>query len=162
MWNLKKMICWTFQNGASHHWADTSSLSLLHFLTSRFQASACSLPTWVPSLLQSITSHLHASRNSPFFSRLLHSLNLFLFFKKKLQSVGYKGNRLGAKHCVKLAWRPTRASLTSPSYLVRNRTLGPPLENNPEIPPSSRDEGLRLLHGLEANLATSLQTPQEA
>ena len=26
-----------------------------------------------------------------------------------------------------------------PSYLVRNRTLGPPLENNPEIPPSSRD-----------------------
>ena len=29
-------------------------------------------------------------------------------------------------------------ALTSPSYLVRNRTLGPPLENNPEIPPSSR------------------------
>ena len=52
--------------------------------------------------------------------------------------------------------------LTSPSYLVRNRTLGPPLENNPESPPSSRDEGLRLLHGLETNLATSLQTPQEA
>ena len=26
----------------------------------------------------------------------------------------------------------------------------------------SRDEGLRLLHGLETNLATSLQTPQEA
>ena len=40
--------------------------------------------------------------------------------------------------------------------------LGPPLENNPEIPPSSRDEGLRLLHGLATNLATSLQTPQEA
>ena len=36
------------------------------------------------------------------------------------------------------------------------------IENNPEIPPSSRDEGLRLLHGLETNLATSLQTPQEA
>ena len=34
--------------------------------------------------------------------------------------------------------------------------------NNPEIPPSSRAEGLRLLHGLETNLATSLQTPQEA
>ena len=32
---------------------------------------------------------------------------------------------------------PTRGSLTSPSYLVRNRTLGPPLENNPEISPSS-------------------------
>ena len=40
--------------------------------------------------------------------------------------------------------------------------LGPPLEYNPEIPPSSRDEGLRLLHGLATNLATSLQTPQEA
>ena len=53
-------------------------------------------------------------------------------------------------------------ALTSPSYLVRNRTLGPPLENNPEIPPSSRDEGLHLLHGLATNLATSLQTPQEA
>src|SRR5574338_565695 len=62
----------------------------------------------------------------------------------------------------RLPWRPTRGSLTSPSYLVRDRTLGPPLENNPEILPSSRDEGLRLLHGLEANLATSLQTPQEA
>ena len=34
--------------------------------------------------------------------------------------------------------------------------------NNPEIPPSSRDEGLCLLHGLATNLATSLQTPQEA
>src|SRR5574340_879192 len=45
----------------------------------------------------------------------------------------------------RLPWGPTRGSLTSPSYLVRNRTLGPPLENNPEIPPSSRDEGLRLL-----------------
>ena len=32
----------------------------------------------------------------------------------------------------------------------------------PDIPPSSRDEGLRLLHGLETSLATSLQTPQEA
>src|SRR5574337_109907 len=39
----------------------------------------------------------------------------------------------------RLPWRPTRGSLTSPSYLVRNRTLGPPLENNPEIPPSSRE-----------------------
>src|SRR5574341_1156725 len=62
----------------------------------------------------------------------------------------------------RLPWRPTRGSLTSPSYLVRDRTLGPPLENNPEIPPSSTAEGLRLLHGLETNLATSLQTPQEA
>src|SRR5574337_267775 len=54
---------------------------------------------------------------------------------------------------------PHERLLTSPSYLVRNRTLEPPLENNPEIPPSSRDEGLRLLHGLATNLATSLQTP---
>ena len=63
---------------------------------------------------------------------------------------------------IRLPWRPTRGSLTSPSYLVRNHTLGPPLENNPDIPPSSRDEGLRLLHGLATSLATSLQTPQEA
>ena len=37
----------------------------------------------------------------------------------------------------------------------------PPGSPIPEIPPSSRDEGLRLLHGLATNLATSLQTPQE-
>src|SRR5574340_371861 len=55
----------------------------------------------------------------------------------------------------RLPWRPTRGSLTSPSYLVRNRSLGPPLENNPKTPPASRDEGLRLLHGLETNLAAS-------
>ena len=29
-------------------------------------------------------------------------------------------------------------------------------------PPSSRDEGLLFLHGLESNLEASLQTPQEA
>ena len=57
------------------------------------------------------------------------------------------------------AWH---AAVHGVTYLVRNRTLGPPLENNPEIPPLSRDEGLRLLHGLETNLAASLQTPQEA
>ena len=61
-----------------------------------------------------------------------------------------------------LPWRHTRGSLTSPSYLMRNRTLGPPLENNPETPQSSRNDGLRLLHGLDTNLPTSLQTPQEA
>src|SRR5574337_761595 len=38
----------------------------------------------------------------------------------------------------RLPWRPTRGSLTSPSHVVRNRTLGPPLENHPETPPSSR------------------------
>ena len=52
----------------------------------------------------------------------------------------------------RLPCRPTRGSLTSPSYLARHRTLGPPLENSPEIPPSSREEGLRLLHGLATNL----------
>ena len=45
-------------------------------------------------------------------------------------------------------FRPYRAEMqalaAATSYLVRNRILGPPLENNPEIPPSSRDEGLRL------------------
>src|SRR5574337_713631 len=37
----------------------------------------------------------------------------------------------------RLPCRPTRGSLTSPSYLARNRTLGPPLENNPEILPAT-------------------------
>src|SRR5574341_1513672 len=31
----------------------------------------------------------------------------------------------------RLPWRPTRGSLTSPSYLVKNRTLGPPLKSHP-------------------------------
>src|SRR5574340_434689 len=57
-----------------------------------------------------------------------------------------------------LPWANTRGILNAPSYLERNRTLGPPLENSPEIPPSSRDEGLRLLRGLEANLAAPLRT----
>ena len=42
----------------------------------------------------------------------------------------------------RLPWCPTRGSLTSPSYLVRNRTLGPPLENNPEIPPDPETKAL--------------------
>src|SRR5574337_1013991 len=41
----------------------------------------------------------------------------------------------------RLPWRPTRGSLTSPSHLVRNRTLGPPLKNHTETPPSSRRGG---------------------
>ena len=48
------------------------------------------------------------------------------------------------------------------AWCAAGRGVTKPLENNPEIPPSSRDEGLRLLHGLATNLATSLQTPQEA
>src|SRR5574340_1499864 len=39
---------------------------------------------------------------------------------------------LATRKETRLPWRPKRGSLTSPSYLVRNRTLGPPLENNPE------------------------------
>ena len=61
-----------------------------------------------------------------------------------------------------LPWRHTRGSLSSPSYLVRNPTLAPQLEKTHETPPSSRDEGLLFLHGLESNLEASLQTPQEA
>ena len=38
----------------------------------------------------------------------------------------------------------------------------PVLGTTPSLPRHRGDEGLRLLHGLEANLATSLQTPQEA
>ena len=36
------------------------------------------------------------------------------------------------------------------------------MDATPKLPRHRGDEGLRLLHGLEANLATSLQTPQEA
>ena len=59
-------------------------------------------------------------------------------------------------------WRPKRGSLTSPSDLVRNRTQARRSRTTPSLPRHRGDEGLRLLHGLEANLATSLQTPQEA
>ena len=34
----------------------------------------------------------------------------------------------------RLPWRPTRGSLTSPSYLGRNRTLWPPLETTLRLP----------------------------
>ena len=40
----------------------------------------------------------------------------------------------------------------------KNSKLG----TTPRLPRHRGDEGLRLLHGLEANLATSLQTLQEA
>ena len=62
----------------------------------------------------------------------------------------------------RLPWGRTRGSLNSPSYLMRNHTQALQLDKNQETHPSSRDEELRFLHGLEANLATSLQTPQEA
>ena len=62
----------------------------------------------------------------------------------------------------RLPWRPTRGSLTSPAHVVRNAPWGRRTRTTPGLPRHRGDEGLRLLHGLEANLATSLQTPQEA
>ena len=56
---------------------------------------------------------------------------------------------------------PHERLTASPSYLIRNPTLGPPLKKNPETPRSSRDEGLRFPHDLESNQDSSLQTPQE-
>ena len=56
----------------------------------------------------------------------------------------------------------TRGSLRSPWYFMRHPTLAPQLEKIHETPPSSRDEGLLFLHGLESNPESSLQTPQEA
>ena len=41
-------------------------------------------------------------------------------------------------------------------------TWGRRSRTTPSLPRHRGDEGLRLLHGLEANLATSIQTPQEA
>ena len=52
---------------------------------------------------------------------------------------------------------PLGVSRAGHAALTVIRTLGPPLENNPEIPPSSREEGLRLLHGLATNLAKFIQ-----
>ena len=82
--------------------------------------------------------------------------------KKERKGKKLIGRKSLKPHCGSEKVMSQQIGLTSPSYLVRNRTLGPPLEHSPEIPPSSREEGLRLLHGLATNLATSLQTPQEA
>ena len=48
-----------------------------------------------------------------------------------------------------------RGSLSSQAYFVRNPTLAPQLQKNHETPPTSRDEGLLFLHGLESNPACS-------
>ena len=50
----------------------------------------------------------------------------------------------------------------TPWYFMRLPTLAPQLEKTHETPPSSLDEGLLFLHGLESNPESSLQTPQEA
>ena len=46
--------------------------------------------------------------------------------------------------------------------LLRNLILAPQLEKTHETPPSSRDEGLLFLDGLERNPESSIQTAQEA
>ena len=46
-------------------------------------------------------------------------------------------------------------------YAIGLATVGRS-RTTPRLPRPRGDEGLRLLLGLEANLATSLQTPQEA
>lgn len=96
-------------------------LTTSHLLT-------CPLPAFLLSLLCPASPHppptsLHLSSSSllfmyvswnsvfsPFFSRLLHSLNSFLFFrqKKKMQSVWYERNRLDARNCVKEDVREAR------------------------------------------------------
>ena len=59
-------------------------------------------------------------------------------------------------------WRPdfrgtTGVSLSSPSYLVRNPNQALHLEKTHEMPPSSRDEGLLFLHGLESQASSFLE-----
>ena len=49
-----------------------------------------------------------------------------------------------------------------PGRMGAHPTLAPQLGKTHEMPPSSRDEGLLFLHGLESNPESSLQTPQEA
>ena len=59
-------------------------------------------------------------------------------------------------------WRRTRGSLRSSSCLGRKPPRAPQLEETPETPPSSRAEGLLLLHGQESNPGSSLQTEEDA
>ena len=58
-------------------------------------------------------------------------------------------------------WSP-RGSHVLASPVRRNPTLALQLEKTHETPPSSRDDGLLLLYGLESNPESSLQTLQEA
>ena len=51
-------------------------------------------------------------------------------------------------------------SLSDPPYLVKNPTLAPQLEKYHETTPSSGDEGLCFLQGLESHPESSLQTPE--
>ena len=89
--------------------------------------------------------------------------NLGMLLREYLAAKGYTAELCPDGEAGYKAFLKTKFDICVLDVMMpKNRTLGPPLENNPEIPPSSRDEGLRLLHGLATNLATSLQTPQEA
>ena len=59
-------------------------------------------------------------------------------------------------------WRRTRGSLRSSSCLGRKPPRAPQLEETPEMPPSSRGEGLLFLPGLESNHESSLKSEEEA
>ena len=81
----------------------------------------------------------------------------------RLQSIGsQRVGRAQLERNTGFSWRHTRGSLRSPWYFMRHPTLAPQLEKTHETPPSSRDEGLLFLHGLESNHESSFQTPQEA
>ena len=78
-----------------------------------------------------------------------------------------------AKHSTILAWRIPWAEEPELQRIHGLRgsqaprravcgTRGSQLEKTHVTPPSSRDEGLLFLHGLESNPESSLQTPQEA
>src|SRR5574337_352609 len=87
------------------------------------------------------------SRGKPGFPASTRERPRETFFKTSRGQVplpGLESNDalpLATRMETRLPWRPTSGSLTSPSYFVRNRTLGPPLENHPKTPPSSRRSG---------------------
>ena len=73
-----------------------------------------------------------------------------------------QNNRYSPKHNSPTSLAP-HERLTDLAVVPREKAhTGAAAREQPQDSPSSRDEGLRLLHGLETNLATSLQTPQEA
>ena len=73
---------------------------------------------------------------------------------------------LATRRETRLPWRPTRGSLTSPSFLVRNRTLGPPLENGgDEIPVDLfqilKDDAVKVLLSICQQIWKTQQWPQD-
>ena len=74
-----------------------------------------------------------------------------------------QGSNPGLPHCRQILQGPSRPSGRNRGLpLRRHRGQGPHLAKRWEPPPSSRDEGLLFLHGLERNPESSIQTPQEA